>query len=123
MSSPSSSTWPARLAPGTSSCIRLRIRRNVDLPQPEGPISAVTSPAAMVRSTSASTWWSPNHALTSSATSAAGLCAATAGRVSVMSSVAVIGYLSQGVGEQDGEVLEDVPEDREEHRHGADPHG
>ena len=27
---------------GTSSCIRLRIRRNVDLPQPDGPISAVT---------------------------------------------------------------------------------
>ena len=27
---------------GTSSCIRLRIRRNVDLPQPDGPISDVT---------------------------------------------------------------------------------
>ena len=27
---------------GTSSCIRFRIRRNVDLPQPDGPMSAVT---------------------------------------------------------------------------------
>ena len=35
---------PSRTAArrGTSSCIRLRIRRNVDLPQPDGPISAVT---------------------------------------------------------------------------------
>ena len=43
--SPSSSTSPASCAPGTSSCMRLRIRRNVDLPQPDGPISAVTAPA------------------------------------------------------------------------------
>ena len=28
--------------PGTSSCMRLRMRRKVDLPQPDGPISAVT---------------------------------------------------------------------------------
>ena len=33
---------PPSDAPGTSSCMRLRIRRNVDLPQPDGPISAVT---------------------------------------------------------------------------------
>ena len=36
---------PAR-PPGTSSCIRLRMRRNVDLPQPDGPMSAVTLPPA-----------------------------------------------------------------------------
>ena len=33
--------------PGTSSCIRLSRRRKVDLPQPEGPMRAVTSPAAI----------------------------------------------------------------------------
>ena len=37
MSSPSSMTSPASAADGTSSCIRLRMRRNVDLPQPDGP--------------------------------------------------------------------------------------
>ena len=46
MSTPSSSTSPASEALGTSWCMRLRMRRNVDLPQPDGPISAVTSPAA-----------------------------------------------------------------------------
>ena len=40
-------TSPASAAPGTSSCIRLRIRRNVDLPQPDGPMSAVTCPAGI----------------------------------------------------------------------------
>ena len=30
------------LGAGTTSCIRLRIRRKVDLPQPDGPIRAVT---------------------------------------------------------------------------------
>ena len=33
---------------GIISCIRLRIRRNVDLPQPDGPISAVTLPGVHV---------------------------------------------------------------------------
>ena len=42
MSSPSSSTSPLIFAVGVSSCIRLRIRRNVDLPHPDGPINAVT---------------------------------------------------------------------------------
>src|SRR5512146_963960 len=42
MSSSSSSTRPVTLAPSTSSCMRLRVRRNVDFPQPDGPISACT---------------------------------------------------------------------------------
>ena len=33
----------------TVSCMRLRVRRKVDLPQPEGPIRAVTLLAAMSR--------------------------------------------------------------------------
>ena len=44
-----SSTSPASVAPGTSSCMRLRMRRNVDLPQPDGPISAVTVCAGISR--------------------------------------------------------------------------
>jgi hypothetical protein len=38
---PSTMTWPSTRAPGTSSCIRLMVRRKVDLPQPEDPIRAV----------------------------------------------------------------------------------
>ena len=35
-------TAPSTRAPGTMSFIRLSERRNVDLPQPDGPMSAVT---------------------------------------------------------------------------------
>src|SRR3984957_5664663 len=64
MSTPSSSTDPASCAPGTTSCIRFRIRRNVDFPHPEGPIKAVTCERAMVRSTSLSTSRPENQAQT-----------------------------------------------------------
>src|ERR1700722_8103189 len=43
MSIPSSTTSPLTRAVGTVSCIRLRHRSNVDLPQPDGPMIAVTS--------------------------------------------------------------------------------
>src|SRR5262249_25902812 len=49
-------------APLIISCIRFRIRRKVDLPQPDGPISAVTVPGSMARDTLSSTLWSPNQA-------------------------------------------------------------
>src|SRR3989442_14808610 len=42
MSSPWSSTLPVIQPPSDSSCMRLRQRRNVVLPHPDGPISAVT---------------------------------------------------------------------------------
>ncbi|SKT89458.1 Uncharacterised protein [Mycobacteroides abscessus subsp. abscessus] len=42
MSAPSSSTEPSTRAPGVTSCIRLRVRSTVDLPQPDGPMKAVT---------------------------------------------------------------------------------
>src|SRR5437899_2838278 len=42
MSSPWSSTLPVIQPPSDSSCMRFRQRRNVVLPHPEGPISAVT---------------------------------------------------------------------------------
>jgi hypothetical protein len=42
--------------------MRLRIRRNVDFPQPDGPMSAVTRPAGIVSETRSRTWWLPNHA-------------------------------------------------------------
>ena len=42
MSSPSSVILPVTRAPSMVSFMRLRQRRKVDLPQPDGPISAVT---------------------------------------------------------------------------------
>ncbi len=59
MSLPSSVTVPSARAPGVSSCIRLSERRNVVLPQPEEPISAVTWFGSIVMSTSATAWKSP----------------------------------------------------------------
>ena len=56
MSSPSSSTSPSARALRTVSCMRFSVRRKVDLPQPEGPISAVTCFGGMARLTSWSTW-------------------------------------------------------------------
>ena len=34
-------TLPSTRAPGITSCMRFSDRRNVDLPQPDGPMSAV----------------------------------------------------------------------------------
>src|SRR5215470_19114477 len=42
-SAPSTRTVPVTRAPGTTSCIRFRQRMNVDLPQPDGPMSAGTA--------------------------------------------------------------------------------
>src|SRR5260221_344807 len=69
MSWPASSTWPPRLAPCTISCIRLSMRRKVDLPQPEGPIRAVTDPASIRSDTRSSTLCAPNQADTLRASS------------------------------------------------------
>src|SRR4051794_1564255 len=57
-SSSSSSTLPSMRVRGTTSCIRLRVRRNVDLPQPDGPMNAVTDFGSMPMLTSsiALTW-------------------------------------------------------------------
>ena len=44
-------TLPSTRAPGITSCIRLSERRNVDLPQPDGPISAVTLRGSIVIAT------------------------------------------------------------------------
>src|SRR6185369_6529965 len=41
-SCPSSSTFPVIQPPSVNSCMRFRVRRKVDLPQPEGPINALT---------------------------------------------------------------------------------
>ena len=52
-------TLPSTRAPGSTSCIRLSERRNVDFPQPEGPISAVTLRGSMETVTSSTARKSP----------------------------------------------------------------
>ncbi len=59
MSSPSSSTEPSTRAPGSTSCIRLRVRSTVDLPQPDGPMNAVTLRGVTDKLTSATAWNEP----------------------------------------------------------------
>src|SRR5690554_4037778 len=59
MSVSSSSTWPSAKALGTSSCIRFRQRMKIDLPQPDGPMIAVTSFAMMSKSMPLRTFDSP----------------------------------------------------------------
>ena len=39
-------------------------RMSVLLPEPEGPQTTTTSPAAILRSISLRTWWAPYHLLT-----------------------------------------------------------
>ena len=67
-SRPSTRTLPVTLAPGTTSCIRLRHRMNVDLPQPDGPMTAVTAFGAIVTPIPCSTCALPNQALRSRTT-------------------------------------------------------
>jgi hypothetical protein len=47
MSSPSIRTSPVARVPGIVSFMRLIVRRKVDLPQPEGPMKAITRRTAM----------------------------------------------------------------------------
>src|SRR4051794_18953588 len=62
MSRPSNNTSPSIRAPGTVSCMRFIQRSNVDLPQPDGPIIAVTSPLCTPKVTSRTTRDAPKYA-------------------------------------------------------------
>src|SRR3984893_17342543 len=55
-------TLPVARASGIVSCMRLRQRTNVDLPQPDGPITAVAWFAATVMLMSCRAWVLPNQA-------------------------------------------------------------
>src|SRR4051794_36715332 len=62
MSWPSSSTSPPARAPGTTSCMRLSVRMNVDFPHPDGPMSAVTCFGSIVTEMSSMALKDPNQA-------------------------------------------------------------
>src|SRR2546422_8132765 len=63
MSAPSSSTRPVAQPPSDSSCMRFKHRRNVLLPHPDGPITAVTVCARTRRETSFTTARRPYNAV------------------------------------------------------------
>src|SRR4051812_26985280 len=65
MSSSSRSTLPVTDVPGITSCMRLSARRNVDLPQPDGPMSAVTVFGSMVMVTPSTAAFEPYDAVRS----------------------------------------------------------
>src|SRR5690242_7610983 len=65
MSCPSSMTWPPTRAPGTVSCIRFRQRTKVDLPQPDGPMIAVTDRSRRSTDTCRTAWSAPKYASSS----------------------------------------------------------
>ena len=56
---PSSATLPLTWAPGITSCIRFSVRSSVDLPQPDGPMNAVTVRGSTVIETSCTAWKAP----------------------------------------------------------------
>ena len=58
-SSSSSRTLPSTRAPGITSCIRFSVRSKVDLPQPDGPMNAVTDRGCTVIETSSTALKSP----------------------------------------------------------------
>ena len=61
MSCPLYSTCPVIFTPGTRSFMRFRVFRNVDLPQPEGPIRAVMELGRTSIVTWCSAWVGPYH--------------------------------------------------------------
>jgi hypothetical protein len=56
MSSPSNCTVPSTRAPGATSCMRFSDRSTVDLPQPDGPMNAVTLRGGTESETCCTAW-------------------------------------------------------------------
>src|SRR5437762_173489 len=69
MSCPSSRIVPVTQPPSDSSCMRLRQRRKVLLPHPDGPITAVTVRLGNMTDTSCTTARRPNRAVRRTASS------------------------------------------------------
>src|SRR3954468_8337486 len=101
MSRPSKRTSPSTRAPGTVSCMRFRQRSSVDLPQPDGPMIAVTCPARTPNATSRTTRDPPKYA-SSAATSSADTASSVAAE-----SEAGPGDVSRGEADDENEAEED----------------
>src|SRR5579859_7105590 len=111
MSAPSKYTRPETLAPGTVSCMRLRQRRKLDLPQPDGPMMAVIDRSWNVTDTLLTPTMSPNRASRPS-TRMCGMTpwsvpAASPGTCSVTGAVARSGDDSRDEADDEDEAEED----------------
>src|SRR5512143_3828216 len=115
MSRSSSRTVPSAQARGTVSCMRLRQRRNVDLPQPEGPITAVTWRSGMSRVTSRMAVIRPKPAESCSTRTRGGtaMAGARSPRISIVATV------EPAAGGQAGENAD--REDEEDEDEGSGP--
>src|SRR5690349_11401625 len=83
------------------------MRRNVDLPQPDGPMSAVTRPAGIRSETRSRTLWPPNHAemLRASSSAVVGVSAVYGSSVVLVTAGPSQSVWSQDVRQQpDGDV-------------------
>src|SRR3569833_4383411 len=71
MSRPPNRTSPSTRAPDTVSCMRLRHRKSVYLPHPDGPMIAVTCPGSTANDTSLTMRAAPKTASSDTAATAA----------------------------------------------------
>src|SRR3990172_2744734 len=109
---PSSRISPWQLAPGMSSFIRLSARRKVDLPQPDGPMRAVTCRSISSMDTPLTAAFSPYRMERSR------VCIlARASLLSVLMSVASLGLAARPGADGDRHGVQGKGEDeKDEHR-------
>src|SRR6185503_6692526 len=104
MSRPSKRTSPSTRVPAPVSCMRYKHRNNVDFPQPDGPMIAVTSPVGTANLTSRTTRDAPKYA-SSASTPIAGTCAGS-----------VAAGSKAGTGSEAGREADDEDETEEDER-------
>src|SRR2546426_12681047 len=120
MSSPSKRTRPDPLLPGMTSCIRLMHLMRVDLPDPEGPITAVTTFGLNFMLISARASLSPNQALRLCASTLLVIFEGTPGSSLPFLSVALVSEVSLSIASPPGgQPYEDVDAQDGEHQHEA----
>src|SRR5687767_10601725 len=104
---PANQTSPRTRAPGMVSCMRLRQRRRVDLPQPEGPMIAVTWRSGASNETPRTACVLPNQASRPSARTTGGLAAAPLTRSVSAAGIASTGDIARDDADDEDEADED----------------
>src|SRR5262245_51123718 len=115
---PSRNTLPSTRAFGASSCMRFSVRRNVDFPQPDGPIRADTVLVAKASVTSRTPVVRPYQAVTFS-TAMRGGSSVTGGTNGVALTAGGGGTRMSGIGPLGAGH---DPGQRAEHEHEQDEH-
>src|SRR5918992_1603066 len=115
MSAPSSSTRPLIQPCSDSSCIRLRVRRKVDFPQPDGPMRACTRLPGKLSETSRTATNLPYMAESRSVTMRA--AAGASGAASRSGGAARLSSGIQAVTAPDGEPGAEAQEEHDDDEH------